>query len=215
MGLLIVERIASWLEEQRIFRRKRTPNDKRALGIVLYHGGMSYDKAGEAVGVSGQSIKNWYAKGAEYFHSLGKERRKRVAVDEKVIHTPDGDKYLWAAVDLDREDEGPVAIMVSGGRSNLEALAFMKKVKAACKGRLPRIFVDGGEWYPWAFERLGFKRWNVMSFGPRSAIERFFSLVDRRYKAFSERFPFRSTLKSLKAWMEAFAGITCLRRSLS
>ncbi|MGH2668503.1 MAG: DDE-type integrase/transposase/recombinase [bacterium] len=211
----IVERIALWLEKEGIFQRERNPNDKRALGILLYHGGLSYENAGRAVGVSNQSIKNWYAKGAEFFQSLDKERRKRVAVDEKVIHLPDGDAYLWAAVDLEREDEGPIAIMVSQGRSSLEALAFMKKVKAMCKGRLPRIFVDGGEWYPWAFQRLGFKRWNVMSFGPRSAIERFFSQVDRRYKAFCERFPFRSTLKSLKTWMEAFSGILCLQRTLS
>lgn len=210
--MLFVEWIAKWLRKRRIFQRERTPTKKRALAIALYEGGLSYEKAGQAVGVSRQAVKDWFAKAASYFRSLQRRRRKRIAVDEKQIHMPYGDAYIWAAVDIDTEET--IALMVSQGRSCLEALAFLEKVKRKCAGRLPRVFVDGGDWYPWAFEQAGFDRWNVMSFGPRSAIERFFSLVDHRYRRFWERFPFRSTVGSLLLWAEAFAGVINMRKHM-
>jgi putative transposase len=155
--MLFIQRIAQWLREKRIFRRERTPTPVRALGIALYEGGMGYMKAGQAVGVSHQAVRDWYGRAARYFRSVGRRRRRRVTVDEKLIHLPDGDAWLWAGVDLDTGEV--VALMVSRGRSGLEALAFLGKLKRKCAGRLPRVFVDGGEWYPWALERAGFDRW--------------------------------------------------------
>ncbi len=211
--MLIVERIAAWLRDRRIFRRERTPTDKRALGIALYEGGLSYEKAGQAVGVSTQAVKDWFGRAAAYFRGLRRRRRRRVAADEEVIHLPDGDAYLWAAVDLDTDDV--VALLVSWGQSCLEALAFLERVRRKCAGRLSRIFVDGGDWYHWALAQAGFDRWTVVAFDPRAAIKRYFSLVDHRYRRFWERFPFRSTLRSLKRWSEAFAGVHNIRRSLT
>lgn len=120
-------------------------------------------------------MKDWFDRAARYFRSLRARRRKRIAMDEKVIHLPEGDAYLWAAVDLGTGEV--IALLVSWGRSCLEA-----------------------------FARAGFDRWTVVAFGPRSAIERHFSLVDHRYRAFWERFPFRSTTESLLRWSEAFGG---------
>ena len=209
----MVERIATWLREKRIFRRERTPTEDRALGIALYEGGLSYEKAGQVVGVSRQAVKDWFARAGKYFRSLRRKRRKRIAVDEKLIHLHDGDAYLWAAVDVDTEEV--IAVMVSRGRSCFEALSFLRKIEKKCAGRLPRVFIDGGDWYPWALGLAGFDRWNVMAFGPRSAIERYFSLVDHRYRSFWERFPYRSSLKSLLSWAEAFGGAHNFRRSLT
>lgn len=206
MDVLFVERIAAWLRDRRIFRRERTSTDRRALGIALYEGGLSYEKAGQAV-------KDWFGRVAAYFRALRCRRRRRVAVDEKVIHLPDGDAYLWAAVDLDTGEV--IALFVSWGRSCFEALAFLERIRRTCAGRMSRIFVDEGNWYPWALAQAGFDRWTVVAFGPRSGIERFFSPVDHRYRRFWERFPFRSTLKSLLRWSEAFGGVHNMRRSLS
>ena len=33
----------------------------------------------------------------------------------------------------------------------------MRKVKKACRGRLPLVFVDKGPWYPWALKRFKYK----------------------------------------------------------
>jgi len=65
-----------------------------------------------------------------------------VAVDEKVIHPPDGDVYLRAPIDL-HMDEANV-LMVSRGQPGLEALAFLNKVCRMHTGWLPRIFIDDG-----------------------------------------------------------------------
>ena len=65
-----------------------------------------------------------------------------------------------------------------------EAAAFLKEVRAACDGRLPRGFVDGGTWYPRALNKIGFKRFTVVAFGHRSAIERFFGDIERRIRRF-------------------------------
>lgn len=209
----LLARIEQWLREKKVFERERTPNDRRALGIFLYFGGLSCWKAGEAVGVSHEAIREWFGKGRAFFQDLRPRRRRRIAVDEKVLHFPGGDAYLWAAVDLATDE--CIAVYASTTRSCFDALRFMRKVKKMCRGRLPRVFVDGGDFYPWAFQRLGFDRCHVLHWGPRAAIERYFSLVDRRYRVFMERFPHRSTVPSLLRWGEAFGGIHNMRTGLS
>lgn len=209
----LLARLEEWLREERVFERERTPNDRRALGIFLYFGGLSCWKAGEAVGVSQEAITEWFEKARGFFQVLTPRRRRRIAVDEKVFHLPDGDAYLWAAVDLDTDE--CIGVYASTTRSCFDAFRFMKKVKRVCVGRLPRVFVDGGEWYPWAFRTLGFDRHNVLHWGPRSAIERYFSLVDHRAVVFWVRFPHRSSVGSLLRWGESFGGIHNMRVSLS
>lgn len=209
----LLARIEEWLREKKVFERERTSTKKRALGILLYFGGLSCWKTGDALGVSQEAVRDWFEKGRAFFHTLPTRVRKRIAVDEKVFHLPGGTAYLWAAVDLDTGE--CLAVHVSTTRANLDAFFFMKKVKRVCLGRLPHVFVDGGEWYPWAFERLGFDRYNVVHWGPRAAIERYFSPMDRRYRVFMEYFPHGSTLGSLLRWGEALGGIHNLRLGLT
>ncbi len=82
-------------------------------------------------------------KGKKLFEaSTNKKKRKRIAVDEKEITVNRTTIFIWGAVDID--DEKVIAVWVSFGRSGLEAKSFLKKIRSVCKGRLPRIFVDGG-----------------------------------------------------------------------
>jgi len=97
------------------------------------------------------------------------------------------------------DGEKVIAVFVSKGRSYLEAIQFLVRVREVCKGELPRVFVDGGKWYPWALKGLGF-RYTVITFGPRSAIERFFSLVDWRIRRFWGYFPPNASVKSVEIW---------------
>jgi len=118
---------------------------------------------------SHKAVREWYQKGRELFEgSTEKKKRKWIAVDEKEIKLNGTTVFIWGAVDLD--DGKVIGVWVSFGRSGLEAMIFLKKVKQACKGKLPRVFIDGGTSYPWALERVGFERHTVISFGPRSAI---------------------------------------------
>jgi transposase-like protein len=99
-----------------------------------------------------------------------------------------------------------LAVWVSFGRSGLEAKAFLKKVRGTCKGRLPRIFVDGGTWYPWALGQAGFQRYTVVSFGPRSAIERLFGDIEWRIRRFWNGFIGKYSRESMERWIGSFAG---------
>ena len=116
---------------------------------------------------SHKAVREWYQKGRELFEgSTEKKKRKWIAVDEKEIKLNGTTVFIWGAVDLD--DEKVIGVWVSFGRSGLEAMIFLKKVKQACKGKLPRVFIDGGTSYPWALERVGFERHTILSFGLRS-----------------------------------------------
>ena len=173
----LLKQIVKWLEDRKIFSRKRKSNEMRALGMLLYYAGLSYEKAGMFAGASYEAVREWYQKGKELFEeSIEKKRRKWIAVDEKEIKINGVTIFIWGAVDID--DEKVLAVWVSFGRSGLEAKAFLKKVRDTCKGRLPRIFIDGGSWYHWALRVVGFKRYTVVSFGPRSAIDDYLAILN-------------------------------------
>ncbi len=139
----LVKQIVKWLEDRKIFSRKRKSNKQRALGMLLYYAGLSYEKAGMFAGASYEAVREWYQKGKELFEeSTEKKRRKWIAVDEKEIIINRTTIFIWGAIDL--ADEKILAVWVSFGRSGLEAKAFLKKVRDTCKGRLPKIFIDGG-----------------------------------------------------------------------
>lgn len=204
-GMGLIDRLVKWIEDRNIFRRERKSNEQRALGMLLYNAGLGYKKAGTFAGASYEAVREWYQKGRELFEeSTERKRRKWIAVDEKEIAINGIRVFIWAAVDLD--DEKTIASWASFGRSCFEALIFLRKVKRVCKGRLPRVFVDGGAWYPWALRRLGFDRYNVVSFGPRSAIERFFGDVEWRIRRFWNGFSGGYNIDSMERWVEAFAG---------
>src|SRR5574340_783598 len=202
----LLKQIAKWLEDKQIFQRERKSNEQRALGMLLYNAGLSYKKAGSFVNASYEAVREWYQKGKEIFdQSVEVKERKRVAIDEKEMKINGITIFIWAAVDLD--DEKVIATWVSFGRSGLEAKSFLKKVKRACIGRLPRIFIDGGSWYPWALNVVGFKRYTVVAVGPRSAIERLFGDIECRIRRFWNGFIGKYSRDSMERWIKAFVGL--------
>ena len=82
----------------------------RALGILLYYAGLSYEKAGMFAGASYEAVREWYQKGKELFEeSIEKKRRKWIAVGEKEIKINGATIFIWGAVDID--DEKVLAFM--------------------------------------------------------------------------------------------------------
>ncbi|MFZ3168299.1 MAG: hypothetical protein WA130_11840 [Candidatus Methanoperedens sp.] len=52
-------------------------NKQRALGMLLYHTGLSYEKAGMFAGASYKAVLEWYKKGKDLFEvSIKKKVRK-------------------------------------------------------------------------------------------------------------------------------------------
>ena len=66
--------------------------------------------------------------------------------------------------------------------------------------------MDGGSWYPWALRVVGFKRYTVVSFEPRSAIERLFGDIECRIRRFWNGFIGKYSRESMERWIKAFAG---------
>jgi len=72
---------------------------------------------------------------------------------------------------------------------------------------IARIFIDGGSWYPWALNVVRFKRYTVVSFGPRSAIERLFGDIEVRIRRSGTTFIGKYSRDSMERWIKAFAGL--------
>ncbi len=65
-----------------------------------------------------------------------------------------------------------------------------------------------------ALNRTGFKRFTVVAFGHRSAIERFFGDIECRIRRFWNGFIGKYNKKSMQRWIEAFAGFrNCMKDS--
>jgi transposase-like protein len=105
-----------------------------------------------------------------------KKKRKRVAVDEKELKINGTTIFIWVAVDLD--DEKVIAVWVSFGRSGLEAESFLKKIKSVCKGRLPRIFIDSGSWYPWALNVVGSEDTQLFRLDPEALLKDYLAILN-------------------------------------
>ena len=67
-----VKQVEKWLEERKIFSRKRKSNKQRALGMLLYYAGLSYEKAGMFAGASYEAVREWYQKGKGTVRGINK-----------------------------------------------------------------------------------------------------------------------------------------------
>lgn len=112
--------------------------------------------------------------------------------------------YVWAAVDVDTVEV--VHIEVSPGRSDLDAVLFLKAVPKRCRGQ-PVIVVDRGPWYNWALDELDICESRRETSGERSLVEAWFGRFKHRTRRFYSRFPHRSTWQSVQRWSRAFAAL--------
>jgi putative transposase len=97
-----------------------------------------------------------------------------------------------------------VAFDASRGRSSLDALVFLSRVKTRCAGALPIIVTDKGPWYPYALKRLGFDHMHN-TFSIRNPTEQFFRLVKDRTRMFYNNLNTDNGIKHLLLFMKLFA----------
>ncbi len=71
-----VKQVVKWLEDRKIFSRKRKSNKQRALGMLLYYASLSYEEAGMFAGASYEAVREWYQKGKVLFETSTKIMRK-------------------------------------------------------------------------------------------------------------------------------------------
>ncbi len=109
-----------------IFRRARTDDWIRALGIVLYHLGLSLrDTSLVLEGFqrrSHEAVREWYARARCLFQVEAKHRRT-IAVDETKVKVQGRWLFLWAAIDVDTWEI--LDTSVTQERSGFEALCIL------------------------------------------------------------------------------------------
>jgi len=154
------------------------------------------------VGRSYEAVRQWYHRLAHLFEPPV-DHHATVAVDETKVTVEDEEVYVWAAVDVDTFEV--VHVEVSPGRSELDALLFLKTVLKRCRGQ-PVIVVDRGPWYNWALDDLNLScESRRETWGERSLVEAWFGLLTYRTRLFYHRFPHHSSWQSVDRWTKAFA----------
>jgi len=199
----MLDRVVEQARQQEIFSREDTPTEKRVEGAFLYHAGLSYRRVERVVGRSYEAVRQWYHRLAHLFDSEP-DYHATVAVDETKVSVEDDEVYVWAAVDVDTFEV--VHIEVSPGRSDLDALLFLKTVLNRCRGQ-PVIVVDRGPWYNWALNDLDLCDSRRETWGERSLVEAWFGLLKYRTRRFYSRFPHHSSWQSVDRWAKAFAAL--------
>jgi len=153
-----------------------------------------------------EKIKKWHVKGHKIFTDQQSiKKRERLTIDAKEISIGSEKMWIWVAVDLN--DEMIIAIHVSYVKNRATTCSFLRKVAKLCKGTLPKVFVNGETWSPWAFEKLGF-RYTPVDFGSGNVAETFLTIVNCRICKFLEKFTDKRTPKNILWWVEGFAGFT-------
>jgi putative transposase len=194
------------LKSKNIFVRNRKQIKTRALGILMYHYGLSLRKCrtilSDFENISHESIRKWYHKTDAVF-SVGKCYRETIAVDETKLKINGRLYILWAAIDTNNWEI--IGVWVTKGRASIEAYSFLKHVLSKCTNQ-PKILVDGGPWYKPALNRLGVE-WEHITFGLRNPIEQWFFLLKHRIKLFYRNWPYNAKLETVQNWLNCFVSM--------
>ena len=146
----MLDQLVQRAREEKAFSREDTPTEQRVEAAFLYHLGLSYRQVGEWLGHSHQAVHEWYTALAVLFEPEPDEHGT-VVVDETKVALEDREVFVWVA--LDRHTYEVIHVEVSPGRSELDALLFLRTVLEPCRGR-PVIVVDPGPWYNWSLDEL-------------------------------------------------------------
>ena len=197
----MLDRVVAKARDQEVFSREDTPTEQRVEAAFLYHAGLSYRRVERVVGRSYEAVRQWYHRLAHLFDP-DPDYHSTVAIDETKLKVEETEVYVWAAVDVETFEV--IHIEVSPGRSELDALLFVKQVLKRCRGE-PVVLVDRGPWYNWALDDLDLCDSLRETWGERSLIEAWFGLLKYRTRLFYSRFPHHSSWKSVDPWVKAFA----------
>ena len=123
----MLTRIEKLLEVKNVFERNRTPLRIRALGILLYHLGLSLRNCSMVLSsftaVSHESVRLWYHKSQDLF-SVNTRYREVIAVDESKIKINGRQHLVWAAIDINTWEV--LGVWITQGRCSLEAYSFFE-----------------------------------------------------------------------------------------
>lgn len=190
------------VQDARIFRRNKRPLESKIVACLLYLAGLSYRAMTyqtRVIDASHVSVHNWVHALKDVVSRVPRKERRVVAMDETKLKIHGRQVFVWAAIDADTKEL--LAVYASYYRSNINTLAFLRRVLDACTNK-PVVLVDGGPWYPWPLNRMGL-RWLHVTFGERNAIERFFRTLKERTRRFYNNLT-SERLDNLQSFMDVF-----------
>ncbi|MCP8309310.1 MAG: IS6 family transposase [archaeon] len=145
--------IVDTVGKSEVFKRHKTPLEKKVLAAMLCFAGLSYRKTAQLLGgLSYMAVQRAFTALRDGLPKPERKYRGCIAVDEtKLI----GEELIvWAAWDL--ESREVLAFRCSFTRSYLDAELFLKDVLQYCMNR-PLFLVEKGPWYPYALKNLGLR----------------------------------------------------------
>ena len=191
------------VQDAHVFKRNKIPPETKVVASLLYLSGLSYRAMTyqtRLIGASHVSVFNWVHALRGIVSRVPRRERKIVAIDETKLKIQGRQVYVWAAIDADTKEL--LAVYASYYRSSINTIVFLKRVLETCIGRKPVVLVDGGPWYPWPLNEMGFK-WLHVTFGYRNTIERFFRILKERTRRFYNNLP-STRMDNLQSFMDVF-----------
>ena len=199
----ILSHMVELLEAKNAFVRNRAPLRIRAIGILLYHLGLSLRNCSMVLAsftpVSHESVRLWYHESRQLF-SVEKRYREIIAVDGTRIKINGKHHLLWAAIDIDTWEV--LDAWITQGRCSLEAYGFLKQVLERCENS-PKTLVDDGPLYEPALNRLH-ADWGHVTFGLRNPIGQWLCIPKHRIQLFYKRWPYNASMETAREWSSSF-----------
>ena len=190
------------VQDAHVFKRNKRPLESKVVACLLYLSGLSYRAMTYQTGMleaSHVSVHRWVHALKGVVSRVPRKERRMVAIDETKLKINGRQVFVWAAIDTDTREL--LAVYASYYRSSINTIVFLKRVLETCTNK-PVILVDGGPWYPWPLNEMGFK-WLHVTFGERNAIERFFRTMKERTRRFYNNLP-SDSLVNLQSFINVF-----------
>ena len=191
------------------FQRHRHSAQTVRLAIALYQQGLSFRQVSLALERLGQPVSHvtvwrWLQRCGQLLEgNLWRGNLPdTVVVDETILRTGWGKRYLYAAID----PKTRAVLFMSGypQRSTWVTYDFFKEwIQSSTGPRPKRVVVDGGPWYVWPLRWLKLRR-SVMRGGIRSYVERCFRYLKQRMSGLDRYFPRGKDYRSLANWLRVY-----------
>jgi putative transposase len=151
--------IKSLVESLGVFERNKVPLELKVLGLASYVQLSSLRRAARALSeihrVSKTAVWKWVRKlGEKICIEPPKMPKGLVALDETCVKVNGLEYWVYAAIDVDRNEILPMRVFPS--RNALATKLFVEDALKYCDGR-PTFTVDGAPWLRGVLEELGLR----------------------------------------------------------
>ncbi len=144
------------VKELKVFERNKVPLEVKILGIATYIQTSSVRRTAKILSeihpVSHNAVHKWIKKFEERLPIVTEKKpRKVVAIDETVVKANGQNYYVYAAIDVERNEL--ILMRVYPSRNYLTAKLFIVEVLKYCENK-PKFVIDKAPWLKKALESL-------------------------------------------------------------